>query len=231
VTPHLSRGVAPLLAAAATLVGAASAAPTAQTGFGAVDIALGATGPTPASLQVRAYHVLPGWVNSDSVAHRVTFDNGLCTVTVPAGGRESCRSTFLLYAGKYRYEDTGSRSVGEILVVPNERRVTLTSMRRTIRAGETLVLRGSVFAAAVGGIAGLNLPQRVTIFRRAEGSRHFVQIRTVRSCNCAQRNLDPWSISIRPTKTATYLARIVDSRSKMIWEPAESGRIVVRVIG
>ena len=112
--------------------------------------------------------------------------------------------------------------------------VMMVASRKTARAGQAVTLSGTVFAAPIGPLAGMNMPQTVTLLRRAAGSRRFVVIRRVRSrdwpspCYC-DPNENPWSTTIRPRATASYIARIVDPPETTIWERAESRRVVVRV--
>jgi hypothetical protein len=207
----------------------ASAGPV---GFGGARIRIAADGVSPRSLRLKALHNIPYWVNDDAVAHTVTFDDGRCLVTIPAGGRSGCEgagSGFWRYAGTYGYRVSDLvEPEAEIVVLANERRVTMAASRATTRAGQAVTLQGTVFAEAIAPFAGANMPQTITVLRRVAGSRRFVVIRRVRSGN--RPGGDIWSTTIRPRATASYIARIVDRPEQTIWERAESRRIVVRVI-
>jgi hypothetical protein len=218
-----------VLVAVAVVLATGNVASASRMGFGGIGIRITADGVFPRSLHLKAMNSLPFWVNEDAVAHAVTFDDGRCAFTIPAGGRAWCERPVSLYAGTYRYRV--SRLVdpaAEIVVLTNERRVTMVASRATARAGQVVTLRGTVFAAPVGPLAGMNMPQTVTLLRRVAGSRRFVLIRRVRSGN--RPNEDVWSATIRPRATASYIARIVDRPAQTVWERAESRRVVVRVI-
>jgi len=235
VTDKCSR----LLRAPATVVvalAAVSPASAGNVGFGGAGVLITADGVSPRSLQMKARHVLPFWVNEDVVAHTVTFDDGRCVVTVPPGGRAWCEGAphgFFAGTFSYRISDV-VQPAAEIVVVPNERRVTMEASRTTVRAGQAVVLQGTVFAAAIAPFAGMNMPQTITVLRRIAGSRGFVVVWRVRSqyhpspCYC-DPNENVWSTTIRPRVTATYVARVVDPPDQTIWKRAEGRRIVVRV--
>jgi|SRR5829696_5203227 len=55
--------------------------------FGAQTITIGPTGPEPSSLRLPAYTAFVTWVNRDSVAHPIEFENGRCTFDLAAGAR------------------------------------------------------------------------------------------------------------------------------------------------
>lgn len=183
--------------------------------------------------------VLPAWVNDDAVPHTVTTDDGACTITVPVGGMAWCERALYLFAGTYGYRVSDLVDpVAEIVVLPNERRVTMVAPRTTVRSGQPVVLHGTVFAASIAPFAGMNMPQRITVLRRMAGSRRFVVIRRVRSrdraipgvpCYC-DPNENIWSTTIRPRATASYIARIVDPPETTIWVRAQSARVAVSVI-
>ena len=230
-----------LLAAAVVALVTGSVA-TAGPGLGASEITITADGVSPKSLVIRAasFRFFPVWTNLDAVAHTVTFDNGRCVITIAAGGRDWCEgraADFSTYAGTYRYRVSDLVDpTGDIVVVPHERRVTMVASRAAARSGETVVLRGSVFATPVGPFGGVTPTPMVTLLRRLAGSQHFVAIREVRSKDCPQPfpncdlNEAIWSTTIRPRATTTYVARIVDPSDQSVWERADSRRVVVRVI-
>jgi len=89
--------------------------------------------------------------------------------------------------------------------------------------------------SAAGGVCctfDANRPQWVTLLRRTTGSA-YVPVGRVHTCltrDCLPGEDDRWSVTIRPTRTATYVARSVDPAGKTIWVPAASSRIVVRVL-
>jgi hypothetical protein len=222
-----------VLVAVALLVVTASAASAGGSLVGFRQVEITTAGLAPRVLRFSARQAWPAWVNADSVDHTLVFDGGSCTVIVPAGGQASnCvgKGSGIdigpwLYAGTrtYRIRDTVTAD-GSIVIGSNERRVTLYAPRKTVRAGRALTLHGTVFAAAIGPLPGLNYPQRIALFRRVHGSTHFVLARRV----VADRS---WTVTIRPRRTATYVARALDPADKTIWEPAYSRRIAVRVAG
>lgn len=196
-------------------------------GFGGYRIEITPTGLTPAAARVGAYSVLPTWVNNDSVERTVSFLDGRCTMVIPPGGSAACRSASL-YAGTYRYHVSGTEANGEITVVPQRRSVALLSSRSIVRAGRRVVLSGRV---EVAGIAvPPPYPQTITLLRRSSGSHRFEPFRRILCLPRTCRGY-AWRVSIRPTATATYVARLADPREKVIWEDAESARVDVRLVG
>lgn len=198
-------------------------------------VTIAAEGVSPKSLVIKAANIRfsPVWTNLDTVAHTVTFDDGRCFVTIPAGGRDGCGPSALLFAGTFRYVVSNLVDpTGEIVVVPHERRVTMVASRASARSGQAVVLHGTVFVTNIGPFGGFT-PQTITVLRRVAGSRRFVVIRRVRSRFCPSPPCvslgDAWSTTIRPRATATYVARIVDPPDKTVWKRAESRRIVIRV--
>jgi hypothetical protein len=230
------------LAAVALLVVTASVASAGGSLVEFRDVKMTTAGLDPQVLRFNARQAWPAWLNADSVDHALVFGGGSCTLTVPAGGRASdCdgrRSGPWLYAGThpYRIRDTLTAD-GSIVVLPNARRVTVSAPRRTVRAGQAVTLRGTVFAAAIGPLPGLNYPQRIEVFRRVDASRRFVLVRRVLStgfddppCRCPPNEM-AWAVTIHPRRTATYVARAADPAGKTVWKVASSRRVVVRVAG
>jgi hypothetical protein len=216
-----------ILVGLAVVLSAVSAASAGGLGFGGARIRIAADGVFPRSLSYKAMHVLPAWVNDDAVAHTVTTDDGACTVTIPAGGMAWCDRALYLFAGTYGYRVSDLVDpAAEIVVLSNERRVTMVASQATARTGELVALGGTVFAAPVA-LFGMNMPQTIAILRRVAGSRRFVVIRRVLSGD--RPNEDGWGTTIRPRMTVTYVARVVDPPDTTIWERAESRRVVVRV--
>jgi len=223
------------LFALAVVLATASAASAGSTGYGGFQIRIDPEGLSPVVVQLPASHAIPFWVNYDSVPHTLTFEDSRCTITIPAGERAAapCHN-MLLEAGAYRYRVSDTfEAQGAVVVLPNERRVTMVSSRATIRAGQAVTFSGTVFAASVAPFGGFILQQHaITIFRRGEGSRRFLPIRRVlpmdrpSPCYC-DPNEKLWSVTIRPIATATFIALIVDNQST--WKEAESHRVVVRV--
>jgi plastocyanin len=223
--------------AIAALVATAAAAGAEQIRPGGVTIAIGPGGPSPSSVRTPSPTVF-GWVNEDSVAHTVTLD-GRCTLTIQPGESAACRSADaykVFVVGTYRYRVSGTaQPEGEIVVTPNLRQVTLAASRARVRAGEAITFRGTVVARQMdwGLYPGPDLNHPVTLFRRVAGSRRFRAVgrssseRDVGSCTslgCVTTGT--WSVTVRATATATYVAR---SSGDQIFQNAESRPVVVRV--
>jgi len=193
------------LFALAVVLATASAASAGSTGYGGFQIRIDPEGLSPVVVQLPASHAIPFWVNYDSVPHTLTFEDSRCTITIPAGERAAapCHN-MLLEAGAYRYRVSDTfEAQGAVVVLPNERRVTMVSSRATIRAGQAVTFSGTVFAASVAPFGGFILQQHaITIFRRGEGSRRFLPIRRVlpmdrpSPCYC-DPNEKLWSVTIR----------------------------------
>ncbi len=220
--------------ALAVVLGTATIASAGSSGFGAATVRIGPNGLEPSSLRIAAYHDFTVWQNDDSVAHTLEFEDGRCSLTLAAGGRGSCeRVFFLLYAGTYRYRlGEGLDAYGEVVVKPNQRSVTMAASRATVRAGQSVTIGGTVSAGQIAPGHGMNMPQWITLLRRTDPSRGFVPIRRVHSClpRYCIRDENRWSVTIRPTATATYVARSVDPPDRTVWAPATSSRLVVRVL-
>lgn len=223
--------------AVAALVATASAAGAGKIRPGGVTIAIGPGGPSPSSVRTPSPSVF-GWVNEDSVAHTVTL-NDRCTLTIQPGESAACRvaDAYRVFAvGTYRYRVSGTaQPEGEIVVTPNLRQVTLAASRARVRAGETVTFRGTVVAGAVdwGLYPGPDLNHPVTLLRRVAGSKRFRAVgqasskRDVTSCNSLGcLTTGAWSVTVRPSATATYVAR---SSGDRIWQDATSRPVVVRV--
>jgi hypothetical protein len=221
-----------------TVLVAVSGASAGRSGWAVAGIKITADGVSPRPLLIKAANSIPVWSNLDAVAHTVMFDDGRCVVELAPGERDGCEgrgSDFFLYAGTYRYRVSELiEPTGEIVVVPNERRVTMVASRTTVRAGQRVTLGGSVFAKPIPPF-GVTPTPTVTLLRRASGSQRFVAIRQVRSRDCprpypnCELNEAIWSVTIRSRATAAYVARIVDPPAQTVWERAESQRIVIRV--
>jgi len=198
----------------------AAAASAGSTGYGGFQIRIDPEGLSPVLVQLKASSVIPYRVNYDSVPHTLTFEDSRCTVTIPAGGR-SYSPCLLLEAGTYRYRVSDTlEAAGEVVVSPNERRVTMVSSQATVRGGQAVAFSGTVFASSVAPFAGF-IPQQhaITIFRRSEKSRRFRPIGRVlpkdrpSPCYC-EPNEKPWSVTIRPAATATYIAKHLERSRK-----------------
>ena len=205
----------------------AAAGSAAPLSYGVVQIKITPAGLSPPSVRVKAEHVLPVWINEDSISHTLSFDEG-CKVTVAAGSRHnaSCGGR-LLKTGTHRYQINELPNVeGQLVVVPNERRVTLRSSRREARVGQPVTFSGTIVVENIAFSPPYG--QTITLLRRNQDARRFVPIERVvclpRSC----RNY-AWSITLRPTATATYVARIQDKPGSVIWERADSAKVVVQV--
>lgn len=224
--------------ALAALVATATAAGAGKIRPGGVTVAIGPGGPSPSVAQT-ASPSLFSWVNEDSVAHTVTL-NERCTLTIPPGERASCRvadayRVFTVGTYRYRVSET-AQPEGEIVVTPNLRRVTLAASQVRVRPGEAVTFRGTVVARAMdwGLYPGPDLNHPVTLFRRVAASRRFRAVgqasskRDVGSCSASGCvTTGAWSVTVRPSATATYVAR---SSGDEIFQNAESRPVVVRVI-
>lgn len=228
--------------AIAALAAAATAAGAEQIRPGGVTIAIRPGGPSPSSAQTRSPSLF-GWVNEDSVAHTVTLDER-CTLTIQPGESASCRiadAYKVFTVGTYRYRVSGTAEPeGEIVVTPNLRRVTLAASRTKVRAGEAVTLGGTVVAREMdfGLYMGPDLGHPVTLFRRVAGSERFRAVgqaaskQDAASCSASLGGCvttGRWSVTVRPSSTATYVARSSDAAGHQIWHNAESRPVVVRV--
>ena len=224
------------VAAATSLLAVATGAAGRTSSFGAYEIEIGAGGAVPSPIRARAFNSLPFWMNRDAVAHTVTFLDGGCTFTVEPGGRGWCvGQAFPIYAGSYVYRVGDSDQIyAEIVIVRNERTVSMAASKKTVRAGRPVTLSGTVLAEATAD-PGHGFPQVVTLLRREEGSRRFIPVRRIRSdiegapAPGPSGRLLPrsaWRITVRPRSTATFVARAADDR---VWDPAESRRATIHV--
>jgi len=217
--------------ALAVVLATASVASAGSVGYGGFEIRIDPSGISPAVVQLKASSSIPFWVNYDSAPHTLTFEDGQCTFTIATGGRDHapCHH-MLLYAGSYPYRvDDTLEAAGKVVVMPNRRWVTLVTSRVSVRSGQAVTFSGTVFAESVAPFGGFQ-PQQITLFRRGEKSRRFRPIqRAVSKFHPSPCGCDVWSVTIRPTATASYIARIVNRPEQVVWEEAESSRVVVRV--
>lgn len=226
--------------AVAALVATATAGAAEAIRPGGVEIKIGPGGLSPSASEMRSPSVF-GWVNEDSVAHTVTFD-ARCALTLAPGERAHCRigdSYRVFTVGTYHYQVSGTaRPEGEIVVVPNMRRITLAASSTRVRAGRPVTLGGTVVGREMEhGLYGADGYHLVTVLRRKAGSGRFLAIRQVRtrrhvsSCSSSLGcvHTGEWSLTVRPNTTVTYVARVWDTPGLQIWANVETRPVVVRV--
>jgi len=129
------------LLAQVTLLGALILAfPSAGSALSAVFITLTPSGPSPTVLTI-AGNGYPVWRNTDTVAHTVSFANGLCSFQVAPGQIGQC-SSIRWQVGQNPYTVDGKFQASIVWVLAG-RTVTLGARSHTIKRGAHLRLHGN----------------------------------------------------------------------------------------
>ena len=187
---------------------------------------------SPSDLRLTASLAGPSWVNADTVAHTVTFSNGLCTVTVEPAQRNGCSYAFWRFVGVYPYSVDGvEQGAGRLIVVPARRTVTIRASRSVITRGKEVVLAGKLFyETALPFVSG----QPVTVLGRVNGTKRFVKVAVARSTLPTSNNFRigtfNWRVVLGPKTTTTYRAvDFVQPPGGRVWQRAISATITVHV--
>jgi plastocyanin len=200
-----------------------------------VSIALSATGPSPA-----AATMFPGYLvtftNSDTVAHKVVFADGGCSLDVPPGPQTQTRSGVNAcpwlspeYVGVYDYTVDGTYS-GRLTVSPLTRAVTLTARTHRVPA-DGLMLHGQVtFGNAIYGPADSPYvaPFPVIVLSRRGRTSPYTRLATIDVHRDKHSDTYRWRLKVRPTKRTTYTAEANGQlRGGTIWKQAKSSPFTV----
>lgn len=194
-------------------------------------------GPVPSTLTlVDGVTAFPVWQNSDTVAHTVTFADGLCSIRVAPGATLGCPIAWAV--GRYAYTVDGSIPAS-LTYLPDPRTVTLTAspFTHTIRRGTHLRIEG-LLSYGIGSPppptdSFTDMP--VTVLARHDRHHRFRQIADAATGMLSARVGDtdgwPWWLDLHPTTTTTYIA-VVNYQPEygQVWQDAMSKpfRVVVR---
>jgi len=164
---------------------------------------------------------VPWWVNRDSVTHRVTFANGLCSLQLAPGDEGYCSNTFFWdYVGRFPYSVDGT-AAASILVEPAPRSVTLRASLKRLRARARLTLRGSLSETRY--LAG-QPSQQVVVLARHDRYHAFHRIASLIASG------GHWQLKVRPRRKIIYIAEAngqpVDGQ---VWQRAWSRPLKIRI--
>jgi hypothetical protein len=173
----------------------------------------------PTVLHLRATKAVPTWVNNDSVAHTVTFENGRCTVTVQPGARDGCSDPFWEFVGTYRYHVSGIEAAGVMRVDPLRRTITIAPAKDG--------LHGRLRAESGRRLGSPGVPRVVTIFARKR-SGAFAKVG--RATTAVTTKGIAWRFRVHPKRTTTYQARAWSQPpGGTVWTRATSRLVTIRV--
>jgi plastocyanin len=181
------------------------------------------------------------WNNTDSVQHRVVFENVQCNLTIPAGQSRSCRFTT---AGRFTYQDPGQTAPtfrGAVTVRATGNQVTLEASRTVVIFGGSITISGAVTPtranqAVTIQVRPLGEPvQRVTVRTDSAGRysyRSQPRIQTVYQASSRGADSATVTVSVRPRVS---LRKVGARRFQIVVVAAQSfaGRraTISRVIG
>jgi hypothetical protein len=212
------------LIALALVAGVVLAFPSAGSALSAVFIMLGPNGPVPTVTTV-AGHLYPVWENTDSVAHAVSFANGLCSFQVAPGQIGQCSTGWQLGQNPYTVDGKFQATILKVLA---GRTVTLSARSHTIKRGAHLRLHG-ILDYDTGSPPVFYSDMPVTVLARHDRQHAFHAIATVAKRVRSQPSGGfPWQLYVHPKRTTTYIAKA--SSDGATWQPVTSGpfKVVVR---
>jgi len=173
-------------------------------------------------------------VNTDSVAHRVAFAVGNCSLTLAPGTTAWCHDGGPTRRGTYRYTVDGTFP-GTVHVVGIFRSVSLTARTHTIRLGSRVTLRGRVTIGNEG--APFCVPrygEPMLLLARHEPSQSFRRIamfaiggRSESKRPVHNRCTYNWRRKVRPGRSTAYVAKAFGGL--FAFEPATSRPVTVQV--
>jgi hypothetical protein len=171
--------------------------------FAGVPIDLTATGPSPV-VQAVSTLTYPFWINTDTVAHTVSFANGRCTVQVAPGAESSC--PFSTGPGTYPYTVDGTAQ-GSVVVQLSGRTVTLDARSHKIAGGAPLTLRGRLRSFVPLPSPGPASP--LIVLARPDRMHPFHRIAIVRPRISYPKNsfgVLRWHLRVHPRTRIIYIA-------------------------
>ena len=153
------------------------------------------TGLNPKDVSIQAGDSV-SWTNSDTVRHRVVFNNAACQLVLDPSQSSSC--TFPS-AGTFNYTDPNGGFDGTVTVAANTRAVTLAASRNVGIFGDAMALSGSVSGKAAG--------EHVTVTAKpAVGASFSYDVVTTANGN--------WTLQVQPRANTTYTATWENATSK-----------------
>jgi hypothetical protein len=219
-----------LIAQAIVIAGLAVLAfPASGSALSAVFIALTPSGPAPAAVTIPA-GMYPVWSNQDTVAHTVSFANGLCSIQVAPGATGQCTGVgFAVGDHPYTVDGTAQAS---ITVTPEGRTVSLGARRHEIKRGARLTLHGllNLDEGSPPVLPGARTSMRVTVLARPDRRHPFRAVASTRAGRLNAKGF-PWQWHIRPRRTTIYMVQANSQpASGQYWQPAHSRpfKVVVR---
>jgi hypothetical protein len=158
--------------------------------------------PSPAVLTFQL-GLYPAWQNPDTVAHTVTFADGVCSLQVEPGGYGECSIDF--QAGRYSYTVDGTTQASITFVLAG-RSVTLRARSHTIRRGSPLRLHGLLDYDTGGNppVGFTDVP--VAVLARHDRHHPFRQIATAATGEKGTGGW-PWWLDLRPKRTPSTSPR------------------------
>ena len=140
------------------------------------------------------------WTNSDTVRHRVVFDNASCQLVLDPSQSSSCAFPT---AGTFTYNDPNGGFDGTVTVAANTRAVTLAASRSVGIFGDAMTLSGTVSSKTAG--------EHVTVTAKpAVGAAFSYDVVTTANGN--------WTLQVQPRANTTYQA---------VWENASSKALAI----
>ena len=169
------------------------------------------------------------WNNTDTVQHRVVFDNfAQCNLTIAAGASASCRFTT---AGRFTYRDPGQTAPtfrGSVTVRQSGNQVTLEVSRRSVIFGGGITVSGAVTPTRANQAVTITIRpmgepvQRVTVRTDAGGRytyRHQPRIQTVLQASSRGDESESVTVSVAPRVS---LRKVGVRRFQMVVVAAQS---------
>jgi plastocyanin len=158
---------------------------------GSAGVKITSAGFEPANVSVQSGDSV-SWTNSDTVVHRVFFDNNDCKLILQPSQTSSCAFPT---TGAFTYSDpnaSGSGFNGTVTVAQNSRAVTLAASRTLNIFGDAVTLSGTVSSKAAG--------EQVTVIARPTG---LPETRTTVTTTTGGN----WSLLVQPRVKTSYQAQ------------------------
>lgn len=200
-------------------------------------ISLTPSGPSPAALKIPA-GLGPLWfMNTDTVAHTVSFANGSCSIQVAPGTSAQCPGelSFPSYVADYAYTVDGT-SQAQLVIEAVGRSVSLGARSHTISPGSQLTLRGSLHEANSNwSPPSAGSPQPITVLARPDRFHAFHRIAVVRPKLHPSKSPTSlgeliWKLHVRPRTKTIYIAEAnYQPSGGQVWQRAWSKPFRVRV--